>query len=57
MLSAPATPVTVIASLHQPELARQHCTRAIGLRAGRLIFDVPTHRLDDSILDDLYTPA
>lgn len=57
MFSAPASPVTLIVSLHQPELARRHCTRAVGLRAGRLIFDVPADGLDDGILDDLYTPA
>jgi phosphonate transport system ATP-binding protein len=47
-------PVTVVLSLHQPELARRHCTRAIGLRAGRLVFDLPADRVDDGVLADLY---
>jgi phosphonate transport system ATP-binding protein len=45
---------TAVVSLHQPELAREHCTRAIGLQNGRVIFDVPTERLSDAALDELY---
>ena len=37
---APAEQATLLVSLHQPELAREHCTRAVGLREGRLVFDV-----------------
>ncbi|ROO63140.1 phosphonate transport system ATP-binding protein [Micromonospora sp. Llam0] len=55
LLCAPDRPVTLVVSLHQPELARRHCTRAVGLRGGRLVFDLPTDRLDDRVLDDLYT--
>lgn len=55
LLCAPDRPVTLVVSLHQPELARRHCTRAIGLRDGRLVFDLPADRLDDRVLDDLYT--
>jgi phosphonate transport system ATP-binding protein len=55
LLCAPALPVTLVVSLHQPELARRHCTRAVGLRDGRLVFDLPADRLDDRVLDDLYT--
>jgi phosphonate transport system ATP-binding protein len=55
LLCAPGRPVTLVVSLHQPELARRHCTRAVGLRGGRLVFDLPADRLDDRVLDDLYT--
>jgi phosphonate transport system ATP-binding protein len=54
LLDAWQRPVTVVTSLHQPELARRHCTRVIGLRGGRLSFDVPADRLDDHVLADLY---
>lgn len=57
LLCTPALPVTLVVSLHQPELARRHCTRAIGLRGGRLVFDLPVERLDAGVLDDLYTLA
>ncbi len=45
---------TLVVSLHQPELARVHCTRAVGLREGRVVFDVPTHELADHHLRHLY---
>jgi phosphonate transport system ATP-binding protein len=55
LLSAVQRPVTVVMSLHQPELARRHCSRVIGLRAGRLVFDLAAGDLGDRALDDLYT--
>lgn len=55
LLRAPARGSTLLISLHQPELARQHCTRAIGLREGRMVFDVHTAGLDDALLAGLYT--
>jgi phosphonate transport system ATP-binding protein len=55
LMQQPARGSTLVISLHQPELARQYCTRAIGLREGRLVFDVPTAELDDARLTRLYT--
>jgi phosphonate transport system ATP-binding protein len=55
--SVPWRPVTLLVSLHQPELARRHCTRVVGLRGGRLAFDVPADHLDQRALDDLYALA
>ncbi len=46
--------VTLVVSLHQPELALRHCTRAVGLREGRLVFDVPVAELRAELLDKLY---
>ncbi|MEO5710485.1 MAG: ATP-binding cassette domain-containing protein [Nocardioidaceae bacterium] len=54
LLRAPAQDSTLIVSLHQPDLARQHCTRAVGLCDGRLVFDVPITELDDARLVELY---
>ena len=54
LLQAPARGSTLIISLHQPELARHYCTRAVGLREGRVVFDVPTAELDDARLTGLY---
>jgi phosphonate transport system ATP-binding protein len=51
--SAPDATTTVV-SLHQPQLAREHCTRAIGLRDGRVTFDLPSERLSDAALGELY---
>ncbi len=55
-LLPPASPGSaLVVSLHQPELARRHCTRAVGLRAGRVVFDVPADAVDDTRLADLYS--
>lgn len=48
---------TLVVSLHQPTLAREHCTRAIGMRRGRVCFDVPVADLTDDLLADLYALA
>ncbi|GAA1442804.1 phosphonate ABC transporter ATP-binding protein [Mycobacterium cookii] len=48
---------TLVVTLHQPQLARDHCTRAIGLREGRLVFDTPIADLASHLLDELYARA
>lgn len=48
---------TMIASLHDVELARSHFQRVIGLRAGRIDFDVPPARLTQAMIDKLYVIA
>lgn len=45
---------TLVVSLHQPALARAHCTRAIGLREGRIAFDVAARDLAEHHLEELY---
>ncbi|MCE2465312.1 MAG: ATP-binding cassette domain-containing protein [Dehalococcoidia bacterium] len=45
---------TVVASLHSVHLTRKYFSRAIGLRRGRMHFDVPVDLLDDGLLNDLY---
>ena len=48
---------TLIASLHTASLIRRHFTRVIGLRASRLLFDLPAEQLTDGILAELYNLA
>lgn len=50
----PASPTTLVVSLHQPALAREHCTRALGLQNGRVVFDRPAAELADGELRELY---
>lgn len=45
---------TSIVSLHQPDFARRFATRVVGVRDGRLAFDVPVDRLTDDHLADVY---
>ncbi|WP_372729425.1 phosphonate ABC transporter ATP-binding protein [Nocardioides sp.] len=54
LLHTEAADHTLVVSLHQPDLARRHCTRALGLRDGRLVFDVPSADLTEHRLADLY---
>ena len=46
--------VTLVMSLHQPELARRFVRRVIGLRAGRIVWDGPARDLTDQVLQELY---
>jgi phosphonate transport system ATP-binding protein len=54
LLCSSGSSTTAVVSLHQPELAREFCTRAIGLQDGRVVFDLPTSELDNATLDELY---
>ena len=45
---------TLIASIHSTELIRRFFSRVIGLREGRLQFDIPATELTPAILNDLY---
>ncbi|MGD9620744.1 MAG: phosphonate ABC transporter ATP-binding protein [Mycolicibacterium sp.] len=57
LLCEAASEGTTIVSLHQPQLAREYCTRAVGLKNGRVVFDLPTNQLTDAALSELYTLA
>ncbi len=43
-----------VCSLHQVDLARQYLKRIVGLRDGRIVFDVPAALLSDNMVKDLY---
>ncbi|MDA0263898.1 MAG: ATP-binding cassette domain-containing protein [Chloroflexi bacterium] len=45
---------TIIASLHAPDLIRRYFSRVIGLRNGKLRFDIPAPELTPKMLDALY---
>lgn len=46
--------ITVLVNLHSIEIARQYCSRAIGLRDGRLVFDGSIDELTDQALQTVY---
>jgi phosphonate transport system ATP-binding protein len=46
--------ITVICNLHSLDLARLHCTRLVGLAAGRLVFDGKPTELTDAVAQALY---
>ena len=45
---------TILVSMHNVELARQFCTRIVGMRAGRIVFDKEPDAIEASELKDLY---
>jgi phosphonate transport system ATP-binding protein len=46
--------LTVLCNLHSINLARQYCTRLVGLQQGRLFFDGSAAQLTDDVVRDLY---
>ena len=46
--------LTLCVSLHNPELVREFFPRAVGLRAGKVVFDRPTGAVGQADLTDLY---
>lgn len=53
LVSSP-TVRTLIVSLHQPLLAREHCARVVGLRDGQIVLDGPVAEVTDAALHTLY---
>ncbi|WP_083914437.1 phosphonate ABC transporter ATP-binding protein [Ilumatobacter nonamiensis] len=47
----------VLLSLHDPTLARDHVDRIVGLREGRVAFDLAAQAVDSGMLTSLYAPA
>lgn len=46
--------VTLLASLHQVDLAMAHFPRTVGLRDGRVVFDLPSAQVTPALLQALY---
>jgi phosphonate transport system ATP-binding protein len=51
---ARARRVTLIATLHQVDVALERFPRIVGLKAGRLAFDLPTAKVTRAMLAELY---
>ena len=45
---------TLVATLHDVQLALQHFPRIVGLREGRLVFDLPPGDVTPALLGELY---
>ncbi len=46
--------VTLVATLHQVDMALAHFPRVIGLRSGEVVFDLPTEQVSPERLERLY---
>ncbi|HEY9806930.1 MAG TPA: phosphonate ABC transporter ATP-binding protein [Candidatus Obscuribacterales bacterium] len=49
-----STGKTLVMSLHSIDLAQSHCDRIIGLRQGRILFDVPPNAISPTMIAALY---
>jgi phosphonate transport system ATP-binding protein len=45
---------TLICSLHQVDIARANFARIVGLRDGRIVFDLPREQVTDAMIEALY---
>ncbi len=46
--------ITVIINIHHVELALQYANRVIGIRAGRIVFDGRSDRVNGDVLENIY---
>jgi phosphonate transport system ATP-binding protein len=46
--------ITALVSLHTLELTREYADRVVGLKAGEVVFDGPTHQLTEQAVDAIY---
>jgi phosphonate transport system ATP-binding protein len=46
--------ITIVSNLHQLDYARAFCTRVLGLRDGRIVFDGPPACLTEDALQEIY---
>ena len=49
--------MTVLCNLHHIDLARRHCSRIVGIAAGRVVFDGPVAALDAAAVRTIYGSA
>ena len=46
--------MTVLINIHHVDLALRYCTRVVGIRAGEIVYDGPSARVDQAVLDAIY---
>ena len=46
--------ITVLLNIHHVDLALQYASRVVGIRAGEIVYDGPTDKVDQSVLDSIY---
>ncbi|SFG13300.1 phosphonate ABC transporter ATP-binding protein [Oribacterium sp. WCC10] len=46
--------ISILINIHHVDLALKYCTRVIGIRAGEIVYDGPSDKVDKEILDKIY---
>lgn len=49
--------ITIVANMHHVDLAVQYATRIIGIKAGEIVYDGPSHDISDAVLEQIYGRA
>ena len=46
--------ISILLNIHHVELALEYAKRIIGIRAGRIVYDGPSDKVDQAVLDSIY---
>ena len=46
--------ITILLNIHHVELALEYADRIIGIRAGKIVYDGPSAKVDQAVLDSIY---
>ena len=46
--------ISILLNIHHVELALQYAQRIIGIRAGKIVYDGPSDKVDKAVLDSIY---
>ncbi len=46
--------ISILINIHHVDLALQYCTRVIGIRAGEIVYDGPSDKVDKDVLHQIY---
>ncbi len=49
--------ITILINIHHVDLALKYCKRVIGIRAGEIVYDGPSDKVDDAVLAQIYEGA
>ena len=46
--------ISILLNIHHVDLALKYATRVIGVRAGRIVYDGPTDKVTQDVLNEVY---
>ncbi|MBE6002631.1 MAG: phosphonate ABC transporter ATP-binding protein [Lachnospiraceae bacterium] len=46
--------ISILINIHHVDLALQYCSRVIGIRAGEIVYDGPSDKVDKDVLNQIY---
>ena len=46
--------ISILLNIHHVELALEYADRIIGIRAGKIVYDGPSDKVDQAVLDSIY---